>query len=186
MFARYRSFSDYVKDYGLERSEGLLLRHRAQVWKVLSPTVPENTKTEEIIELEDYFRELNRSIDSSLLEEWERLNNPDFVAATSDTDKPARPASYDLTPDNAAFCRLVRTAIFGFLQDIAAREFDSALSRPRPKMDDRPRPQRHRRAERRGSHLHRRPHRLPHQKPRRHRLRGRRASRCPPPDTSAM
>ena len=133
MFARYRSFSDYVKDYGLERSEGLLLRHRAQVWKVLSPTVPENTKTEEIIELEDYFRELNRSIDSSLLEEWERLNNPDFVAAaTSDTDKPARPASYDLTPDNAAFCRRVRTAIFGFLQDIAAREFDSALSRPRP------------------------------------------------------
>jgi len=132
MFERYRSFSDYVKDYGLERSEGLLLRHLSQVWKVLSQTVPENAKTEEVIEMEDYFRELIRGIDSSLLEEWERLKNPDFVAAaTSDTDKPARPASFDITRDAPAFRRLVRTAIFGFLQDIAAREFDSALSRLR-------------------------------------------------------
>ena len=132
MFERYRSFSDYVKDYGLERSEGLLLRHLSQVWKVLSQTVPENAKTAEVVEMEDYFRELIRGIDSSLLEEWERLKNPDFVAATtSDTDKPARPASFDITRDAPTFRRLVRTAIFGFLQDIAAREFDSALSRLR-------------------------------------------------------
>ena len=132
MFERYRSFSDYVKDYGLERSEGLLLRHLSQVWKVLSQTVPENAKTAEVVEMEDYFRELIRGIDSSLLEEWERLKNPDFVAATtSDTDKPARPASFDITRDAPTFRRLVRTAIFGFLQDVAAREFDSALSRLR-------------------------------------------------------
>ena len=132
MFERYRSFSDYVKDYGLERSEGLLLRHLSQVWKVLSQTVPENAKTAEVVEMEDYFRELIRGIDSSLLEEWERLKNPDFVAATtSDTDKPARPATFDITRDAPTFRRLVRTAIFGFLQDIAAREFDSALSRLR-------------------------------------------------------
>ncbi len=132
MFERYRSFSDYVKDYGLERSEGLLLRHLSQVWKVLSQTVPESAKTDEVVEMEDYFRELIRGIDSSLLEEWERLKNPDFIAAaTSDADKPARPASFDITRDAPAFRRLVRTAIFGFLQDVAAREFDSALSRLR-------------------------------------------------------
>ena len=131
MFERYRSFSDYVKDYGLERSEGLLLRHLSQVWKVLSQTVPASAKTDEVIEMEDYFRELIRGIDSSLLEEWERLRNPDFVAATTDADKPARPASFDITRDAPAFRRLVRTAIFGFLQDVAAREFDSALSRLR-------------------------------------------------------
>ncbi len=132
MFERYRSFSDYVKDYGLERSEGLLLRHLSQVWKVLSQTVPESAKTAEVVEMEDYFRELIRGIDSSLLEEWERLKNPDFIpAATSDADQPARPASFDITRDAPTFRRLVRTAIFGFLQDVAAREFDSALSRLR-------------------------------------------------------
>jgi superfamily II RNA helicase len=130
MFERYQSFADYIRDYGLQRSEGLLLRHLSQVWKVLSQTVPESAKTEEVVEMEDYFRELIRGIDSSLLEEWERLKNPDFVSADA-ADKPARPAAFDITRDTAAFRRLVRTAIFGFLQDVAAREFDSALSRLR-------------------------------------------------------
>jgi superfamily II RNA helicase len=128
MFERYLSFADYVKDYGLQRSEGLLLRHLSQVWKVLSQTVPEGAKTEEVVEMEDYFRELIRGIDSSLLEEWERLRDPDFVAADA-ADKPARPAAFDITRDAAAFRRLVRTAIFGFLQDIAARDWESAASR---------------------------------------------------------
>jgi superfamily II RNA helicase len=128
MFERYLSFTDYVRDYGLERSEGLLLRHLSQVWKVLSQTVPESAKTEEVVEMEDYFRELIRGIDSSLLEEWERLRNPDFIAAEA-ADKPARPMAFDITRDVASFRRLVRTAIFGFLQDVAAREWQSALSR---------------------------------------------------------
>lgn len=132
MFERYMSFADYIRDYGLQRSEGLLLRHLSQVWKVLSQTVPTAAKTDEVIEMEDYFRELIRGIDSSLLEEWERLRNPDFIAAatTGDgSDKPARPASFDLTRDVASFRRLVRTAIFGFLQDVAARDWESAASR---------------------------------------------------------
>lgn len=130
MFERYLSFADYIKDYGLERSEGLLLRHLSQVWKVLSQTVPAAAKTEEVIEMEDYFRELIRGIDSSLLEEWERLKNPDFVAA-EDPTQPARPATFDLTRDLPSFRRLVRTAIFGFLQDVAARDYEAAVARLR-------------------------------------------------------
>ncbi len=130
MFERYLSFADYIRDYGLQRSEGLLLRHLSQVWKVLAQTVPAAAKTEPVVEMEEYFRELIRGIDSSLLEEWERMRNPDFVsAAAPDADKPARPATFDLTRDEAAFRRLVRTAIFGFLQDAAARDWESAASR---------------------------------------------------------
>lgn len=131
MFERYLSFADYIKDYGLERSEGLLLRHLSQVWKVLSQTVPAAAKTEEVIEMEDYFRELIRGIDSSLLEEWERLKNPEYVAADTDAAQPARPTTFDITRDLPSFRRLVRTAIFGFLQDVAARDYESALSRLR-------------------------------------------------------
>ncbi|MDP3070887.1 MAG: DUF3516 domain-containing protein [Opitutaceae bacterium] len=130
MFERYQSFADYIRDYGLQRVEGLLLRHLSQVWKVLAQTVPAAAKTEEVAEMEDYFRELIRGIDSSLLEEWERLKNPDLVAADQpDSDKPARPSSYDLTRDEAAFRRLVRTTIFGFLQDVTARDWESAAAR---------------------------------------------------------
>ncbi len=131
MYERYMSFADYIRDYGLQRGEGLLLRHLSQVWKVLSQTVPDAAKTEEVIEMETYFRELIRGIDSSLLEEWERLRNPDYVAAelAGGADKPARPSSYDITRDAVAFRRLVRTAIFGFLQEVMARDWESAASR---------------------------------------------------------
>jgi superfamily II RNA helicase len=131
MFERYQSFADYVREYGLERSEGLLLRHLMQAWKVLAQTVPDSAKTPEVVEMEDYFRELIRGIDSSLLDEWERLKNPDFVAAELE-GKPARPASFDITRDADAFRRLARTAILGFLQDVAARDWDGARLRFAP------------------------------------------------------
>jgi len=128
MFERYLSFADYIRDYGLERGEGLLLRHLMQTFKVLSQTVPESFKTEPVVEMEDYFRELIRGIDSSLLEEWERLRNPEFVAAEA-TDKPARPSTFDITRDAAAFKRAIRTAVLGFLQDVAARDWEAAAAR---------------------------------------------------------
>jgi superfamily II RNA helicase len=128
MYERYLSFAEYVRAYGLERSEGLLLRHLSQVWKVLAQTVPDSVKTDEVMEMEVYFRELIRGIDSSLLEEWERLRNPEFVAAEA-ADKPARPQAVDVTRDPAAFRRLVRTAILGFLQEVAARQWENAVVR---------------------------------------------------------
>jgi hypothetical protein len=57
------------------------------------------------------------------------MRNPDFIAAEISGEKPARPATFDITRDTAAFRRLVRTAIFGFLQDVAARDWESAASR---------------------------------------------------------
>jgi hypothetical protein len=128
MYERYLSFAEYVRAYELQRTEGLLLRHLSQVWKVLAQTVPESAKTPEVFEMEDYFRELIRGVDSSLLEEWERLRNPAFVA-NEGNDKPERPSTFDVTRDAAAFKRLVRTVIFAFLQDIAMREWESAASR---------------------------------------------------------
>lgn len=134
MFERYLSFADYIREYGLERGEGLLLRHLMQTYKVLAQTVPESFKTEAVVEMEDYFRELIRGIDSSLLEEWERLRNPEFVAAET-TDKPARPSTFDVTRDAVAFKRLVRIEALGFLQDVASRDWEAAAARVAPAND---------------------------------------------------
>jgi len=123
MFELYASFSDYVKRYGLERSEGLLLRHLSQVWKVLSQTVPDAVKTEEVMELETYFRELISGIDSSLIEEWERLRDPDYVAEET-AEKPMRSERFDLTQNTVEFTRLVRLAIHRILQNAAANDWE--------------------------------------------------------------
>ena len=42
MFETFSSFTDYVRAYDLQRSEGLLLRHIHSVYKVLLQTVPDN------------------------------------------------------------------------------------------------------------------------------------------------
>ncbi len=79
MFAECLSFSGYIKQYGLERIEGLLLRHINSVYKVLAHTVPERFKNEEILEMQDYLREMLQRVDSSLLDEWQRMQNPEFI-----------------------------------------------------------------------------------------------------------
>ncbi len=40
MFETFAGFSDYVKSYGLERSEGVLLRYLSQLYRTLDQTVP--------------------------------------------------------------------------------------------------------------------------------------------------
>lgn len=127
MLERGQSFAEYVREYGLQRIEGLLLRHLSQVWKVLSQTVPDAAKTEPVIEMELTLKELIRGIDSSLLEEWERLLHPEAVL----TDRPEGETVFkamDVTADRAAFERLVRVTVFGFLQEVATGDWDSALS----------------------------------------------------------
>ncbi|MFH1496628.1 MAG: DUF3516 domain-containing protein [Verrucomicrobiota bacterium] len=134
MFENYQSFADYTRAYGLERAEGLLLRHLSQTWKVLSQTVPEAAKTEPVVEMEIYFRELIRGVDASLLEEWERLRNPDFVA-TEEADKPSRPMSFDITRDQTEFRRQSRLWLLSVLQDVAARDWEAAAERCAPPAD---------------------------------------------------
>ena len=78
MFEGFRSFSDYVQEYDLERAEGLLLRHLNSVYKVLGQTVPDGVKTDTVREMELYLRDMLRGVDSSLLDEWERMRDPDY------------------------------------------------------------------------------------------------------------
>jgi len=129
MFEGFRTFSDYVKEYELQRSEGLLLRHLNATWRVLAQTVPDSAKTEEVREMEEYLAAMLRQVDSSLLEEWERLKNPAFVAEESQELRPpgAEEAARDITRDPKAFLAMVRTRILSFLGSWNAEEYDEAL-----------------------------------------------------------
>src|SRR6202012_1206305 len=88
MFENFRSFSDYIRDYELQRAEGVLLRHLNSVFKVLSQTVPDLAKTEQGREMELYLATMIRQIDSSLLDEWEKMRNPNFQRAESREARP--------------------------------------------------------------------------------------------------
>ena len=132
MLEGYFTFSGYVKRYGLERSEGLLLRHLGGVYKVLANTVPAAFKSEAVREMELFFGALLRRVDSSLLEEWERLKNPEFQSADQPELRPpgadaALAAAPDITADPKVFVLTLRVRIFAFLAALSRRDYTGAL-----------------------------------------------------------
>jgi superfamily II RNA helicase len=135
MFENFRSFAEYVLEYDLERAEGLLLRHLNSVYKVLRQTVPDGAKTDPVREMELYLETLLRQVDSSLLEEWERMFDPNYQPAEVpgqagvDLRPPgAEEAEQDLTRDAKSFTAAVRTRIFTFLRAWSIGDSVAALA----------------------------------------------------------
>ena len=67
------TFNQYVSRYGLKRSEGLVLRYLTDCYKALVQTVPSAAIDDRLAEVIDWLGGLVREVDSSLLDEWERL-----------------------------------------------------------------------------------------------------------------
>ncbi|WP_367874634.1 DEAD/DEAH box helicase [Luteolibacter sp. Populi] len=130
MFEHWQSFEDYVKTYGLERSEAVLLRHLSEVYKVLSQTVPPMAKTEELVEAEEYLGDILRSVDSSLLDEWEKLRNPDYVP---EAEKPIEQRKHvAFTRNRPAFTRSLRNAVFTLVKAFAEGNTAAILAQIEP------------------------------------------------------
>jgi hypothetical protein len=119
MFERAMTFPEFITFYGLARSEGLVLRYLADAYKAMRQTVPEEAKTEELADLIEWLGELVRQVDSSLIEEWERLRNPVEEAEHLAAERP--PA---VTGNKRAFRVLVRNALFRRVELAALQRFD--------------------------------------------------------------
>jgi superfamily II RNA helicase len=109
LYERAMTFTEYVGFYELARTEGLVLRYLAGAYKALEHTVPDDLKSEDLRDLISWLGELVRQVDSSLLDEWEKLANPeDEVEAAQSLDEKIVP----VTANVRAFRVLVRNAMF--------------------------------------------------------------------------
>jgi len=124
MLESYSSFDDYVRTYKLERSEGVLLRHISEVYKVLAQTVPLSARTEEVEEAELFLLEVLRGVDTSLIDEWEKMRDPDIGEGSG--DETAKEVKHPFTRDRKSLLRLVRHQIFEQMKQIERRDFSSA------------------------------------------------------------
>ena len=136
MFENFSTFSGYVKQYNLQRMEAILLRHLNYVYKVLSQTVPDGYKNEELLEMQDYLGDMIRRVDSSLLEEWEKMAHPedyqkrlDEGATEDEAEKAfgADKAAADITYDKKRFLGMVRQRIFQIMGNLAKQDFATVL-----------------------------------------------------------
>ncbi len=125
MWERAMTFSELVSEYGLARSEGMVLRYLSDVYKALVRTVPDRVRTEELGDLTEWLGELVRQTDSSLLDEWEQLVHPGEdvaeVRPQADASAPPRP----VTGNPRAFRVLVRNALFRRVELAALGRWDA-------------------------------------------------------------
>lgn len=121
MYERYVSFNEYVKRYGLERSEGVLMRHLSQTYKTLKQNVPEEFKTELVYDVIAYLREIITRTDSSLVEEWERLRDgvDNFEEMIDEEPEP-------LDADPTAFRARIRAELRSIVSALANENFEEA------------------------------------------------------------
>jgi hypothetical protein len=129
IYERAMTFSEYVAHYGLTRSEGLVLRYLSDVYKALIRNIPEDLKTEELLDVTEWLGELVRQVDSSLIDEWQHLA---AAAASSSLEEAVAEIGIELSADagdpppvtsNArAFKVMVRNAAFRRVELAARRD----------------------------------------------------------------
>jgi superfamily II RNA helicase len=119
MYERAMTFAEYVAFYGLTRSEGLVLRYLGDAYRALRQTVPERVRTDDLEDIIEWLGALVRQTDSSLLDEWEQLADPDRVVAPDVLP----PAPEQITANERAFTVLVRNALFRRVELAARRRW---------------------------------------------------------------
>lgn len=124
MFENFRTFADYINDYDLHRAEGGLLRHLSVVHKILAQTVPDQFKTELVQEMEAWLAGVLRGTDSSLLDEWERMRDPNWKPSEDEAVAIEAP---DITRNKREFTALIRTEIFRFIRPLVSENYAAAL-----------------------------------------------------------
>ena len=114
------TFKEFVADYGLKRSEGVVLRYLSDAYKALLQNVPDAAKDDEVTDVIEWLGATVRVVDSSLIDEWERLRSPSPSALPAES--PAVAAT-NVTTNERAFRVMVRNAAFAWIQRLARGDY---------------------------------------------------------------
>lgn len=138
MYEQGMSFTDFVSRYQLARSEGLVLRYLTDAYRTLRQTVPESHRTPELEELGEWLGETIRQTDSSLLDEWEALTDPEAALARRSGElahheppPPPRP----LSKQERAFNVMVRNAMWRRVELVARDDLTGLMALERAAAD---------------------------------------------------
>ncbi|WP_308201365.1 DUF3516 domain-containing protein [Bifidobacterium sp. ESL0763] len=109
-------FSGYISRYNIARSEGTLLRYLSDAYRSLARTVPAEKLNDQLRDIVSWLRVVVRSVDSSLVDEWEQAGQGSGEAeanALSAAEPGGKPA---VVEDRRGLIVLVRNAMFRRVQ----------------------------------------------------------------------
>ncbi len=125
MYETFQSFPEYIREYELQRAEGVLLRYLSDVYKALTQTVPAAFKTDDVDRITDYFGAIVRDVDASLIEEWEKIRNP---GAAAKSQASGSSSAHEAKPvlDRKALRIRVTNEVFKFVRLLATADDEAA------------------------------------------------------------
>src|SRR5262249_48944327 len=137
MYEQGVSFNDFVSGYQLARSEGLVLRYLSDAYRTLRRTVPDQHRTPELDELVEWLGETLRQVDSSPLDQWEPLTDPDAVHrhAVELAEHRPPPNPRPISKQERAFAVMIRNAMFRRVQLVARDDLDALMALERAAAD---------------------------------------------------
>ena len=115
------SFADYVKELGLQRSEGVLLRYVTDVYKALVQNVPTEHHTDALADVIAYLRAMLGMVDASLLTEWEKLLHGEDTPE-ADTRR------VDISADRKSFNARIRAELHALVRALALQDWEEAAA----------------------------------------------------------
>ena len=127
MLEHWFDFPGYINEYGLERSEGVLLRYLSQVYKTLTQTVPEGFRDDAIDDVIADLRSIIRGADSSLLDEWESRRDPASRVVPAAL-APAAPRPRDIAEEPRVLAARLRTDLQRLVKALAAKQWAQAAA----------------------------------------------------------
>jgi hypothetical protein len=138
MVEEYLGFTDYVRRYGLQRFEGVLLRYLSQVYKTLDQNVPDQVKTDAVRDIAAFLRAMLERVDTSLIEEWESLRHPELLLEGVPDAKTAHSvlAAQELRADPGALATRLRAEFHQLVAALARRDWEEAAACVRHAADE--------------------------------------------------
>lgn len=129
LYEGWVSFTDYIRDLKLERSEGVLLRYLSQVYKTLVRSIPESAKNDEVQEIIAFLRATISRADSSLVTEWERLLEGDAPAGP---EQSAAAPKLDISRNDTTFRKRIRAELHQLVRALSRQDWAEASACVRP------------------------------------------------------
>jgi superfamily II RNA helicase len=105
-------FNGYIARYNIARSEGTLLRYLSDAYRTLARTVPVEKRDDRLEDIISWLRVVVRSVDSSLVDEWEQSES-----TGQDAENLAAPSgAATVVEDRRGLIVLIRNAMFRRIQ----------------------------------------------------------------------
>lgn len=133
MIENAMTFTELISRYDVGRSEGVILRYLSDAYRMMRQVIPEEIMTEELESMISWLADLIRSVDSSLLDEWEAMmNGEELVEAEGAPSAVGAERAFGadesgvvaFAANRHAFRNTVRRALFNFVELMSRDDVD--------------------------------------------------------------